>query len=258
MRKLTLLSNTIAGLFLLAFVLTGCSSDTEDAVNVSANRLATGVSGKSLLTQHSFDKIVFDIVYVEGHKPGQESIANFLSFVQSRCFKPEGVDYQLTAIPDQGKAIYNTQDILDLEEAHRTAYNQGSTIAVFILFANGASHRDSGNSVILGTAYRNTSFVIFEETISTYSSRYISTDKTVLESTVLNHEFCHLLGLVNLNDDLDSGHEDLENPHHCEVSDCLMNYRTDAGIDLSEVNLGGGIPALDSQCLADLQALGGK
>jgi hypothetical protein len=36
-------------------------------------------------------------------------------------------------------------------------------------FIDGASASDSGNSYVLGTAYRNTSFVIYEKTIQSLS-----------------------------------------------------------------------------------------
>lgn len=245
---------------LVLFLVTGCTTDdSEDpGVSFAANRMTTGASAKSLLTAGKYDRMIFDIVYVEGQRPTDNSISHFLSYVNQRCYKPGGLEYTLSAIPDQGKEVYNTSDIVALEEAHRTRYNDGNTIAVFILVLDGASYRDQGNTVILGTAYRNTSFVVYGETISRYSSQFISDDKTVLESTVLDHEFSHLLGLVNLGADLQSDHEDSNNSNHCEVSDCLMNYQTDAGIDLSQIGFGGGIPTLDDQCLADLRALGGK
>ncbi|WP_224489109.1 zinc metalloprotease [Robertkochia flava] len=248
-------------LFLITsvFLIGGCSPDTEDSsVSFAANRKSTGASAKDLLTARNFDKIIFDIVYVEGHSPGTNSINNLISFAEQRCYKSEGIRFKLTAIPDQGKTVYETQDILEIEEAYRTAYNEGDQLSVFILVLNGDSSKNAGNSVILGTAYRNTSFVIFEETIRRYSYQFISNDKTVLESTVLCHEFSHLLGLVNLGTSLNSDHEDPENSHHCSVPACLMNYQTDAGIDPGQISLGGGVPTLDEQCLADLRTLGGK
>ena len=136
---------------------------------------------------------MLDIVFVEGYAPTPASVSNLVAFIEERCYKPGGIDYVLTSIPEQGKTTYDTRDILDLEEAHRTVYNEGNTLAVFVLLLDGASAKNESNAVILGTAYRNTSFVIFEETIQTYSSSFLSDDKTVLESTVLNHEFSHLV-----------------------------------------------------------------
>ena len=57
---------------------------------------------------------------------------------------------------------------------------------------------------------------------------------------------------------LQSAHEDPAHPKHCDVEDCLMYWaaETDSGLD----NLMGNssAPQLDSQCIADLQANGGK
>jgi hypothetical protein len=51
-------------------------------------------------------------------------------------------------------------------------------------------------------------------------------------------------------------HEDTENPKHCNVEECLMYYAATTGPNL--MNLGGTIPQLDTHCIADLQANGGK
>ena len=251
---------TIPYLVILAILAAGCSTDSaEDPyLNLSANRKSTGASATDLLTDKAFDRIVFDFVYVEGHSPGVNSINNLISFAEDRCYKPDGVTYTLTEIPETGKTSYTTEDILDMEEAYRTGYNKGNDLAVFVLVLDGGSAKNEGNAVIMGTAYRNTSFVIYEETIQSYSSSFLSDDKTVLESTVLNHEFSHLLGLVNLGTSLVSDHEDPDHAHHCKEAECLMNYQTDAGIDMTRVRFGGGVPGLDAQCLADLRALGGK
>lgn len=244
---------------LCLLLVAGCSPDgMDDDASFAANRLTTGISGKDLLTSTNFDQIFFEIAYVEGHEPSYGAVQNLLNFTKERCFKPGGVNYSLSAIPDPGKSTLGIREILDLEEQYREHYNRGNTITVFILVVNGKSARDEGNEVVLGTAYRNTSFVLFEETIKSYSEEFISNDKTVLESTVMNHEFSHLLGLVNLSVPLRSAHEDPDNPGHCEVADCLMNYRTDAGLKFGALGLEGAVPALDEQCLADLRAFGGK
>lgn len=244
---------------LCLLLVAGCSPDgIDDNASFAANRLTTGVSGKDLLTSTNFDRVFFEFVFVEGHEPSPQSVQNLLAFTKERCFKTGGVDYSLTAIPDPGKKTFGIREIIDLEDQYREQYNKGNTITIFILVVNGISARDEGNEVVLGTAYRNTSFVLFEETIRRYSEEFISNDKTVLESTVMNHEFSHLLGLVNLSAPLRSAHEDPDNPGHCEIADCLMNYRTDAGLKFGALGLEGAVPTLDEQCLADLRAFGGK
>lgn len=245
---------------LLLFSVAGCAEEIAEATDLynRENRLLTGVSGADLLTSQNYTNMHFEVVYMEGHPPSELSVTNLVEFAKARCYKPGGVTYSMTGISAAQKETYTIDDILRLEDTYRTRYNQGDEIAVFILALNGRSVKDEGNTVILGTAYRNTSFVIYEETISRFSSEFISNNKTTLESTVLRHEFAHLLGLVNLGAPMQNAHEDASGSNHCEIEECLMNYRTDSGIDRSQVSLGGGVPDLDSQCLADLRALGGK
>jgi predicted Zn-dependent protease len=64
-------------------------------------------------------------------------------------------------------------------------------------FIDGASASDSGNSYVLGTAYRNTSFVIYEKTIQSLSDSPFE-PRSLFETTVITHEFGHILGLTNL------------------------------------------------------------
>ena len=80
----------------------------------------------------------------------------------------------------------------------------------------------------------------------------------VLETTVVNHEFGHLLGLVNAGSPLQSDHQDTEHGKHCTEQDCLMYYTAETGEGIINMLSGGSVPSLDAQCIADLQANGGK
>jgi hypothetical protein len=107
-------------------------------------------------------------------------------------------------------------------------------------------------------AYRNTSFVIFEETIQGFSGQPLAPGTAVLETTVLNHEFGHLLGLVNAGTPLLSDHQDVAHGRHCTDEDCLMYWTAETGEGLVNMISGGTVPTLDSQCRADLEGNGGK
>jgi hypothetical protein len=74
---------------------------------------------------------------------------------------------------------------------------------------------------------------------------------------VYNHEFGHLMGLVNLGTPLQSAHEDANSDNHCNVDGCLMFFEINGGNVLDMMNMTA-IPELDPQCIADLQANGGK
>jgi len=226
--------------------------------NTLANKQITGSSANDLLSADKFTSMLVELVYVEGFKPTQSAIDGFVTFLEQRTFKPAGITVEVRSIASPGSSPYTNEEIQQIEDANRLRFNTEDQIAVWAFFADGASARNSGNSVVLGTAYRNTSFVIYEETIHDLSNSALEPSRDVLESTVIHHEFGHILGLTNLGTALQSDHEDGDHPKHCNVESCLMYWAAETGSGIANL-LGQTKPAeLDSQCIADLQANGGR
>tara|TARA_R110002049_G_scaffold73024_2_gene189203 strand:- start:1825 stop:2604 length:780 start_codon:yes stop_codon:yes gene_type:complete len=250
---------------LVCSLLFSCTSATENLenldnnnTNVVSNRQATGTSANDLLSDNTFKKIIIEIAFIEGFKPTETAINNFKNFITERTFKPEGIVFIEKEIPTTGKNIYTLDEVVVIEKENRTQYNSNSTITVWVLFINGKSSKDTNSSAILGSAYWNTSFVIYEETIQGLSNSAFEPERSLLESSVINHEFGHILGLTNLGTDLQSDHEDLDHPKHCTEEDCLMYWAAETGQGIGSMVSGGQVPRLDAQCLADLKANGGK
>ncbi len=134
-----------------------------------------------------------------------------------------------------------------------------------IFFANGNSDNDTDTSVTLGTAYQNTSIVIYERTLREISASQ-DIDLSLLESTTLHHEFGHLFGLVNIqDDDIHQNHEDPFQARHCVVEDCLMFFETRLTNRAATRNYFNrrknavDIPQFDANlCIEDIQAKGGS
>lgn len=53
-------------------------------------------------------------------------------------------------------------------------------------------------------------------------------------------------------------HQDTAHGKHCDIENCLMYWTAETGEGLLNSITGGNIPTLDTQCIADLQANGGK
>lgn len=226
--------------------------------NTQSNKLSVGASANDLLSDTTFSSLVVEVVYVEGFEPSQTAISNFVSFLENRTFKPNGITVQKRAIASPGLTPYTNQEIAAIEDSNRLLYNNDSQIAVWAFFADGSSANNTDSGVVLGTAYRNTSFVIYQETIQQLTSGTITNTTPILESTVITHEFGHILGLTNLGTPLQTNHEDLEHPKHCNIESCLMYWKAESGNGVMSMISGGSIPQLDAQCIADLQANGGK
>ena len=227
-------------------------------VDTSANKKSVGDSANDLLSEQNFNSLVLEIFYVEDFKPTTSTIWNFESFISERLNKSGNITVKLNQIVSPGKTIYSITDIKDIEENIRTAYNLDGQIAVFGLYLDGEYSENTENGSVLGVAYRNTSFVIFEKTIKEFSGQPLAPSTTVLETTVLNHEFGHLLGLVNAGTTPQSDHQDEVHGRHCDAGSCLMNWTAETGEGLLNSLSGGAVPDLDEQCISDLQANGGK
>ncbi len=251
---------TLSLFIFLGVMIHGCSSDdstTPSDPNAENNR-PLGTSAADILSQNNYGSLTIELVYTNSFRPEPSSILGFKSFVQSLVNKPGGVQYIERVIPDQAGAPFSIEEIRAIEDANRSVFTQGDNLAVYVFFSNGASENDTNNSVTLGTAYRNTSIVIYQKTLEFITQ----TDPEVLpilEQTTLNHEMGHLMGLVNIqNDDIHQVHEDPDSDKHCVHEDCLMYYdATGVGRQMLEkwTQLRA-VPQLEIQCLQDLQAKG--
>ena len=255
-------------LFFLLILVISCSPESDngntsntgnnDTEDLTSHLQVTGTSSNALLSSTVFKSMVVELVYVDGFEPSQSSVDNFISFLEERTFKPNGITVEKRAIVSPGNSPYTNAEIRSIEDANRTKFNTTNQIAVWAFFADGSSANNSGNAVVLGTAYRNTSFVIYQETIQDLSNSAFEPNRTVLETTVITHEFGHILGLTNLGAPLQSAHEDVAHAKHCDVDSCLMFWASETGAGIDNLVGLSQAPQLDSQCIADLQANGGK
>lgn len=248
-------------LFLILILASGCSTDDPNSgneIDKSANLKSLGTSASDLLTDAKFTSMKIELVYVTGFEPSPKTIINLVEFLNARTYKPDGITVTTRAVTSSGKAPFDINEIVKIEAEERLSYNAGDEIAVYIYFADGSNDKDNSTKIVLGSAYRNTSIVIYGKTINNVSNRVNAPDKSTIESTVVNHEFGHLFGLVNLGTPLQSAHEDDESAGHCEVSGCLMNANVQFGGGLVDMVDNNTILQLDNFCLQDLQANGGK
>lgn len=209
------------------------------------------------LSDDKFEKLIVEIQYVSGYEPTAKSLDNLKTFLQQRLNKPEGISFVQNAISSPGKSSFSLEEIRNIEKANRTQQADGSTLAAYFLFADGDYSGNSGNSKVLGIAYGGSSMVIFEKTIREFSGGITQPSATTLETTVINHEFGHVLGLVNNGTSMQDAHQDEAHGKHCNNKDCLMYYTVATSEIVSNI-IGGNIPELDAACINDLRANGGK
>lgn len=186
-----------------------------------------------------------------GYAPDTASVSHLTNFLKSLINKSAGIQVFQHQIAASGKTILALSDIVALEKKCRTIFTGNDVIAVHILITD----TDYTDVNVFGKSYWNTSICLFGKTLSTSSGGVGQVSKTRLLSTIVEHEFGHLLGLVNQGSPMQVAHRDAANGAHCTNKNCLMYY----GIETTAPSgILGTVPSLDANCVADLKANGGK
>ena len=238
-------------ILLIFTILCGWSCNKEKSSSNSQ------ITPNDFLSDRKYETLEVEIVYVNGFEPSSTALGNLETFLNEILKKPGGISITTKSINSPGKDQFSINDLKKVEETHRTKYADGDKLAAYFFFADAGYSEDQGNSKVLGVAYAPTSMTIFEKTIQEFSGGLGEPSTSSLETTVINHEFGHILGLVNNGTPIQSAHQDVAHGKHCDIESCLMYYTAETSDIVGNI-LGSGIPQLDSQCLADLKANGGK
>ncbi len=238
-------------ILILLLAATGCH---KDSVN---NSSPTHVIPNDFLSNSNYDKLVVEIQYLNGFAPTAAAMSNLNAFLQLRLNKTAGITIFQKMISSPVKSVYTLAEIQAIENVNRTQKTRDRTLTAYFFFADGDYSANSGSSKVLGVAYGSSSMVIFEKTIRDFSGGVTQSPLTTLESTVIHHEFGHILGLVDNGTPMQTAHLDTAHGKHCDFQNCLMYYAVETSDIVANI-VGDNIPALNTKCLDDLKGNGGK
>lgn len=222
------------------------------SINTENNR-AVGASANELLSAATYTTVKIEIQYMPGYAPDAAAVNNINSFLSTLINKPGGISITQTQITASGKQVLSLNDIAVIEKNNRTVYTSGNQLGVYVLITDGGYSETN----VLGLAYRNTSMSILGKTIHDNSGGIGQVSRTKLETTVMQHELGHLMGLVDVGTAMQTNHKDAMHGNHCNNNNCLMYYASET-TEILGFLLTGAVPPLDANCKADLKANGGK
>jgi predicted Zn-dependent protease len=236
---------------------TGCvktiASEDDITIPYSFHNRPTGASANELLSDEEFTALTIEVQYMKGIQPDSMALENLKSFLYQHTHKPKGITITVKEIAAHSDHELTLDEVAMLEKKHRTGFSRKNQTTIHILYTNGY-YTDNN---YLGWAYKNTSVVIFGKKLKESTESAGKPSRTKLETTVLQHEICHLLGLVNVGSEMQSYHKDNDHGKHCDNPECLMYYRIGLNESMSLL-LKKGVPVLDAACLADLRSNGGR
>lgn len=252
---------TLFLIFLSFVVLASCKSDDSDdgiADFKAENRKGLGTSAEDLLSDDLYTDLTVELVYAAAFAPLQETVDELQDFLSARLNKST-INIVRTVIDPPAGAPFDPDEIKRIEDENRTLYSTDEEIVVYVFFANGNKETDTETGFTLGTSYFNTSIVIYEKTLQDLEAGG-NGNLAVLEGVTVQHEFGHLFGLVNIqNDDIHpTDHEDPNASRHCVVESCLMFFESSVPGRMARLETMADVPQFDALCLADLSAKGGK
>jgi hypothetical protein len=211
-----------------------------------------GTSAHDLLAADPFPLLQIQISYMPGYAVDAETINNLVNFLSIYLNKPSGILVSQKMISSVNRTSLSLTEIVSIEKNNRSIFTSSNIITIHILITDG--HFEYSD--IFATSYWNTSTCIFGKAVDDYSGGPGQVSRSKLMSILLQHEMGHLLGLVELGSPMQIIHQDAANGFHCDNINCLMYY----GIETSNSGsaTSGNIPMLDTNCMNDLKANGGK
>ena len=174
--------------FLIISLIIGCNNDAPQV------QLPT-VFPVDFLSSAKYDMLIVEIGYIAGFQPNSATVDNIKAFLQQRLNKPGGITVIQNEIPSQGKNSYSPAELLSVESSSRSQKDTGTTITIFMFFADGDYASNLSSLKSFGLTMSNSSLTVFEKTIRSYSGASGQPSVVRLESTVALHELGHMFGL---------------------------------------------------------------
>jgi hypothetical protein len=237
-------------LYFLVFFLFVSSACKKESAEGFFDYRTLGASANDLLSSSRYSALQIEIQYMPGYAPDASAVNNLVAFLKTRLNKPNGITIVQKEIGASSLSVASLYNIVSIERTYRQYFTRNDVISVYVLITNGYY----SNNNILATSYWNTSFCLFGKSINDNSGQFGQVSRSILMTTLLEHEFGHLMGLVDQGSPMQINHKDASNGAHCNNPDCLMYYDVEAGFS-GTLNA---VPSLDANCLADLKANGGE
>lgn len=208
----------------------------------------------ALVHDQPYSRLVVEVDVMEGAQPVTGVAPELELSLQDVLNKPRGIevvfDETLPARPDD--YAWTDDELADLLRHRESLSISDDTIRIHTLFLLG---RAADSDSTLGQSWAPHNVVMFKDRI-TQACTVSASSCYWAEHYVWLHEIGHLLGLVNFGTRMQTPHEDLEHPNHCDEPNCVMNWAYEGAseevMNISEADVANRFGPL---CQQDLEAV---
>ncbi|MFO8109278.1 MAG: hypothetical protein R6U17_01960 [Thermoplasmata archaeon] len=176
-----------------------------------------------------YSELIIEYNYVLGFPPSEVARESLISIIYDVCEKDDVRDTIGDVFaPRPGRVRYDREDIESLLEEHFVHERQDPVMVLNVLYLDGVWNEKSN---VLGLSFGGENIVMFKHTIRTVTEKSSNLEINDVETSVLIHEFGHLISLVGIGHG--SRHEDEEYEHHCDESAgrCVMSSSVEIKVD---------------------------
>ena len=115
-------------IIVLTLITFSCKEDQDNQIQQSRaeNRKALGSSAEDLLSDDSYRSMTVEMVYSPAYKPTQQTLDAFMTFINARVNKPDGVSFIETIISDQN-GPFSISQIRNIESGASVGYQNAFT-----------------------------------------------------------------------------------------------------------------------------------
>lgn len=233
---------------LLFFLVGGVVSCSKEDTEVRDYK-TLGSSANDLLSSSKYQTLELEINYMQAYPLSDAVIDHLTNYLQTYLNKPGGIKVFRQVINNSDKTTFGISDVVALENKVRTKFTRPGVVAVHIMVLDA----EFSEFTVLGNAYWNTSMSVYGRTIDRYSGGNGQVSTEQLQITLIEHEFGHLLGLVDQGSSMVAAHKDVNKGAHCINPYCLMHHVIETASASAPQ-----VPVLDNFCRDDLRNNGGK
>ena len=145
----------------LTVIISACSKSSNYVNNPDApdhlHNRAVGASANDILSANKYTSVKIEVQYMAGVEPDAGALVHLQNMMSAIVNKPGGVSISTREIPGTANLTLSVDDIISIERNNRTAFTNGSELALYMLYTNGAYIEPN----VLGIAYKNTSVALF-------------------------------------------------------------------------------------------------